>query len=89
MALTVGLAIGIGVIVGVVMFLIIKRLRDRKKEEVTKFLDVHPTSGVNEDMLKKMQNELPDDLALLWKTLCVTLKMIRYSAWSKLRIKAL
>jgi hypothetical protein len=24
-----------------------------------KILDVQPTSGVNEDMLKKMQNELP------------------------------
>lgn len=25
---------------------------------MAKFLDVHPTGGVNEDMLKKMQNEL-------------------------------
>jgi hypothetical protein len=31
---------------------------------VTKFLDVHPTSGVNQDMLKKMQNELPDEFGV-------------------------
>jgi hypothetical protein len=31
---------------------------------VAKFLDVHPTSGVNEDMLKKIQNELPDEFGV-------------------------
>jgi hypothetical protein len=31
---------------------------------VTRFLDVHPTGGVNEDMLKKMQNELPDEFGV-------------------------
>jgi Protein of unknown function (DUF4242) len=32
---------------------------------VARFLDVHPTGGVNEDMLKKMQNELPDEFGVI------------------------
>jgi hypothetical protein len=32
---------------------------------VTRFLDVHPTGGVNEEMLKKMQNELPDEFGVI------------------------
>jgi hypothetical protein len=28
------------------------------------FLDMHPTGGVNEEMLKKMQNELPDEFGV-------------------------
>jgi hypothetical protein len=31
---------------------------------VAKFLDVHPTSGLSEDKLKKMQNELPDEFGV-------------------------
>lgn len=31
---------------------------------MAKFLDVHPTGGVNEDMLKKMQNELLDEFGV-------------------------
>jgi hypothetical protein len=30
-----------------------------------KFLDVHPTGGVNEEILKKMQNELPDEFGVI------------------------
>lgn len=32
---------------------------------MTKFLDVHPTGSVNEDMLKKMQDELPDEFGVI------------------------
>jgi hypothetical protein len=32
---------------------------------VARFLDVHPTGGVNEEMLKKMQNELPDEFGVI------------------------
>lgn len=32
---------------------------------MARFLDVHPTGGVNEDMLKKMQNELPDEFGVI------------------------
>lgn len=32
---------------------------------MTRFLDVHPVGGVNEDMLKKMQNELPDEFGVV------------------------
>jgi len=31
---------------------------------LTRFIDVHPTGGVNEEMLKKMQNELPDEFGV-------------------------
>jgi hypothetical protein len=31
---------------------------------VARFLDVHPTGGVNEDILRKMQNELPDEFGV-------------------------
>lgn len=31
---------------------------------MTRFINVHPTGGVNEDMLKKMQNELPDEFGV-------------------------
>ncbi|MGH9983347.1 MAG: nickel-binding protein [Nitrososphaeraceae archaeon] len=31
---------------------------------MARFLDVHPTGGVNEDTLKKMQNELPDEFGV-------------------------
>lgn len=31
---------------------------------MTRFIDVHPTGGVNEEMLKKMQNELPDEFGV-------------------------
>jgi Protein of unknown function (DUF4242) len=31
---------------------------------VARFLDVHPTGGVDEEMLKKMQNELPDEFGV-------------------------
>jgi hypothetical protein len=31
---------------------------------VAKFLDVHPTGGLSEDKLKKMQNELPDEFGV-------------------------
>ena len=31
---------------------------------MARFLDVHPTGGVNEAMLKKMQNELPDEFGV-------------------------
>ena len=32
---------------------------------MARFLDVHPTGGVNEEMLKKMQNELPDEFGVI------------------------
>jgi hypothetical protein len=32
---------------------------------MTKFLDVHPAGGVNEETLKKMQNELPDEFGVI------------------------
>ena len=32
---------------------------------MTRFIDVHPTGGVNEEMLKKMQNELPDEFGVI------------------------
>ena len=31
---------------------------------MARFLDVHPTGGVDEEMLKKMQNELPDEFGV-------------------------
>lgn len=31
---------------------------------MAKFLDVHPTGGVNADVLKNMQNELPDEFGV-------------------------
>ena len=36
-----------------------------KRYIVTRFLDVHPIGGVNEEMLNKMQNELPDEFGVV------------------------
>jgi Protein of unknown function (DUF4242) len=44
---------------------------------VAKFLDVHPTGGVNEDMLKKMQNELPDEFGVTTENIMYNIEVDR------------
>jgi len=54
---------------------------------VAKFLDVHPPGGVNEDMLKKMQNELPDEFGVITENIMYILKLTGFSVSSKLQTK--
>lgn len=39
--------------------------RTPKLSTIAKFLDVHPVGEVNEETLKKMQNELPDEFGVI------------------------